>query len=330
MPISGSGMKIRHWSITNGSGLHRVAESMVKAEAELGLDSVLVNSQDASQWVGVEDADVHVVHSHLPPMVSRRRDSRIVWVGHGTPDHSYQSAVEEAERGLYGHSDPLMLAEHWLKVADARVTFWDRHKWIYDQMLTKGARPTDCIPMGVDKSFWCPGPSAGAFSGSPSLLYAENPHYIKWAYDLLTALPTIQRDHPGLMLHALYQVRDQHRVQMPWFNQLGASFFTHYSSSTFQPDGLRNAFRSTDYTVGLVRYGDLNRLSMEANATGAKTISYRGNPYAMFWVEEGDQREIAKQISAILAGQVEPRCQLPVPDVKEMAEAMVNVYRAIG
>ena len=323
-------MKVVHWSITNGSGLHRVAESLAKAESAAGLDSTLVDSRDASTWVGVADADVHVVHSHLPPTVTRRKDSRIVWVGHGTPDHCYQSAVEEAERGAYGHSDPLMLAEYWLKVSDARVTFWDRHAWIYDQMLTKGARPTDVVPMGVDTSFWCPGDSAGAFSGSPSLLYAENPHYIKWAYDLLTALPTIQQSHPGLMLHALYQVRDQHRVQMPWFNQLGASFFTHYSSSIFQPDGLRNAFRSTDYTVGLVRYGDLNRLSMEANACGAKTISYKGNPYSMFHVEEGDQREIAKQITAILSGEVEPRDRPKVPDIKETADAMLTIYRDIA
>jgi hypothetical protein len=117
---------------------------------------------------------------------------------------------------------------------------------------------------------------------------------------------------------------------MPWFNQLGASFFTHYSSSIFQPDGLRNAFRSTDYTVGLVRYGDLNRLSMEANACGAKTISYKGNPYSMYHVEEGDQREIAKQIAAILAGEVEPRAQTPVADVSETAKAFLGVYEAIS
>ena len=115
-------MKVVHWSIVNGSGLHRVAESLAKAESAAGLDSTLVDSRDASTWVGVADADVHVVHSHLPPTVTLRKDSRIVWVGHGTPDHCYQSAVEEAERGAYGHSDPLMLAEYWLKVLEFGVS----------------------------------------------------------------------------------------------------------------------------------------------------------------------------------------------------------------
>lgn len=320
-------MKVRHWSLQNGSGLHRVAESLALAEAALGCDSLLVDSRDVATWGGVEDADVHVVHSHLPPTVTRRRDSRIVWVGHGTPDHCYQSSIEESERGGYGHSDSAMLTQHWLKVADAKVTFWDRHAWIYDQMLTKGARRTDVVPMGVDTAFWKLGASAGKFAGEPSLFYAENPHYIKWAYDFFTCIPAIAEVHKGMMAHLIYQVRDHHRVQFPWMHQLGASFNSHVSAATYDKAWLRNAFQSTDYTVGLVRYGDLNHLSMEANAAGAKTISYAGNPYAMYWVSEGDQREMARQFNAILAGEVEPRDRPPVPDIAEMAQAFLTIYR---
>ena len=323
-------MKVRHWSLTNGSGLHRVAESLALAETALGVDSTLVDSRDMATWTGVADADVHVVHSHLPPTVTRRKDSRIVWVGHGTPDHCYQSSIEEAEHGGYGHSDTAMLTQHWLKTADAKVTFWDRHKWIYDQMLTKGARPADLVPMGVDTAFWKLGASAGKFSGEPSLFYAENPHYIKWAYDFFTCIPTIAATHTGMMAHMVYQVRDHHRVQFPWMHQIGASFNSHVSAATYDKAWLRNAFQSTDYTVGLVRYGDLNHLSLEANAAGAKTISYTGNPHAMYWVPEGDQRDIAKALIAILAGEVEPRVQTPVPDVTETAEAFLNIYKAIG
>lgn len=323
-------MIIKHLSLTNGSGLHRVAESLAKAEAGMGLDSVLV---DTGLPIGDEhlDADVFVVHSHFPPIAQAKRkaSSRIVWVGHGTPDHVYQSSVEAAEHGAYGHADPLMLMQHWLKTADARVTFWDRHKWVYDQMLTTGARPTDVVPMGVDTAFWKEGVTRGKFAGEPSLFYAENPHYIKWAYDLVTAMPTIAKAHPGVMLHSIYQVKDHHRALFPWANALGAAFHSHLFPGTFDKEGLRNAFQSTDYVVGLVRYGDLNHLSMEANAAGAKTISYAGNPYAMFWVPEGDQREIAKAMTAILAGDVEPRQQTPVPDVTDMARAMTTIYSEI-
>jgi hypothetical protein len=249
-----------------------------------------------------------------------------VWVGHGTPDHVYQSSVEEAEHGSYGHSDPLMLLQHWLKSADARVTFWDRHKWLYDQMLTTGARPCDVVPMGVDLAFWKEGVTAGKYAGEPSIFYAENPHYIKWAYDILTALPTIAKDNPGVMFHSIYQVKDHHRALFPWINAIGAAFHSHVFPGTFDKVGLRNAFQSTDYVMGLVRYGDLNHLSMEANAAGAKTISYHGNPHAMYWIREGDQREIAREVSAILRGEVEPRQQTPVPDVAETAAAFRRIY----
>lgn len=322
-------MQVVHSSLTNGSGLHRVAESLAVAESALGLESRLVDSRDASTWGDTSDADVFVVHSHLPPTMPRKRDARVVWVGHGTPDHCYQSSVEDAERGGYGHSDSAMLMLHWLKTADARVTFWGRHKWLYDQMLTRGARPTDLVPMGVDRAFWQQGATAGKFAGEPSLFYAENPHYIKWAYDFFTCIPTIAEAHKGMMAHLVYQVRDHHRVQFPWMHALGASFNSHVSPATYDKAWLRNAFQSCDYTVGLVRYGDLNHLSLEANAAGAKTISYAGNPHAMWWVPEGDQREIAKALIAILAGDVPPRDQTPVPDVTDMAQAFITIYEDI-
>jgi hypothetical protein len=97
----------------------------------------------------------------------------------------------------------------------------------------------------------------------------------------------------------------------------------------FDKEGLRNAFRSTDYTLGLVRYGDINHLSLQAAAAGAKTISYRGNPYASFWLTEGDQREMTQELLAILRGDVEPRAIPPIPDVSDTAKAMSRIYSEI-
>lgn len=324
-------MRVAHWTITNGSGMHRVAEALTIAETKLGITSILANPQDPTTWEAAFDADVHIVHTHFPPKLNYlRKKAKLVWVGHGTPDHTYQSAVEEAEHGGYGHSDPLMLMQHWLKTADARVTFWPRHKWIYDQTLSAGARPTDLVPMGVDLEFWKQGETVGKFSGEPSIFTGENPHYIKWVYDLMTALPTIAQRHPGIMHHAVYQVKDHHRALFPWFNQMGATFHTLVTPGVYPHEWLRNAFKSVDYQVGLVRYGDLNHLSLQANAAGCKTISYVGNEHADFWVPEGDQRDIARVIGDILAGEVEPRKKTPVPDLSVMAGKMIDVYKGIA
>ena len=312
--------------------MHRVAESMALAETALGLDSRLADPTKPDEWAAHVDADVHVIHTHLPNRMRKMatKPLRLVWVGHGTPDHVFQSACEEFEHGGYGHGDPIALTMHWIKEAHARVTFWPRHAWIYDQMLSTGARKTDVIPMGVDLSFWADGgATAGKFAGEPSMFTAENPHYIKWPYDLLTAWPTVAREFVEAKLHAVYLPRDMHRAFFPWFNQLGASFDSYISPGVFDRTFLRNAFRSTDYTVGLVRYGDLNHLSMQANAAGATTISYPGNEYADHWIPEGDQRVIAAELIAIVKGEREKRQKTPVPDIAETAKAMQTLYGEI-
>lgn len=330
-PAAGS-LIVRHWTITNGSGMHRVAESLALAETALGLDSALVDPTLPDTWDSAKHADVHVCHTHIPTQMKQRatKPFRQVWVGHGTPDHVFENSIEEIARGGYGHGDGVMLLMHWLREADARVTFWPRHKSIYDRMLTKGARPTDCIPLGVDLAFWNDGEkSAGKFAGEPSVFTAENPHRIKWPYDLFNAWPDITDEFPDARLHAIYVARDMHRAVFPWIDANGTAFTSYISPAVYPKEWLRNAFRSTDFFCGLVRYGDHNHLSMQACAAGANTISYRGNPYAKYWITEGSHVEMAQELIAILAGQVTPRIPDPCPDIRATAEAMARVYREI-
>lgn len=325
-------LRIAHWTITNGSGMHRVAESLAKAETALGLDSVLVDPTLPETWKDVEDADVHVCHTHIPTEIEARatRPYRRVWVGHGTPDHVFENTIEEVARGAYGHGDGVMLMQYWLREADAKVTFWPRHKSIYDRMLTRGARKTDCIPLGVDLDFWKAGAtSEGKFAGIPSVFTCENPHRIKWPYDLFNAWPDITDVLPAARLHATYVARDMHRAVFPWINANGTAFTSYISPAVYQWEWLRNAFRSTDFFCGLVRYGDLNHLSQQANAAGAKTISYTGNPHSDYWIAEGSHTEMAKELLEIFKGDRAPRLKEQVPDISATAQAMADVYRSI-
>lgn len=324
-------MKVCHWSLTNGSGMHRVAESIANAEKAMGLDSSVVDCQVESEaWKQAIDADIHVAHTHVPNVVRKtlKPGHKIVWVAHGTPDHVFQSSVEAGLGAPYGHGDAMMLMQYWLRNADARVTFWPRHQWIYQRMVDRGTQ-VHCIPLGVDKAFWSAGVSRGKYEGTPSLFTAENPHYIKWPYDLFTLWPDVFDQLDGAKLHAIYVPRDMHRWIFPWINANGCAYGSHISPITFPHDELRNVFKSIDFFIGLVRYGDFNQLSMQANASGAKTISYAGNPYSDFWITEGDQRVMASELTAILKGQVAPRTKLPVPDLADTASAMLYIYESI-
>lgn len=324
-------MRVVHWSLKNNSGMHRVAESIAKAEVAAGLDSTNVDcSVKSEEWDKALDADVHVVHTHFPQELRKkvRKPLKIVWVAHGTPDHVFQGAIEAGAGAPYGHSDPFMLMQHWLKTADARVTFWPRHQWIYERMVPKESK-IHCVPLGVDRAFWSGGASRGKYAGSPSVLTAENPHWMKWPYDLYIAWPEIFDALDGACLHSIYMPRDMHRWVFPLVNANGTAYSSHISPITFAHEELRNVFKSVDFYCGLVRYGDLNQISLQANAGGATTISYAGNAHSDYWVTEGDQRTMAKELTAILKGEVPKREKTPVPDISETAAAFTSIYESI-
>jgi len=321
-------VRIAHWTEHIGSGMSRVAEDMAAQERLFGLDShvfspFLAVGDDARQ------ADIHVIHQHLPDEFHGER-FRKVYVTHGTPEHVFQSSVEAGLNIGYGASDPFMIAQYWLKAADAVITFWPRIQAIWQDLCQK-PKQVDLVPMGIDLDFWRDGQSRGKYAGAPSVFSAENCHYIKWPLDLVIMWPWVVAQVPAARLHLAYIPRDQHRWWFPWMHANGCAFKSYISGGALSWPDLRNAFQSTDYYLGLVRYGDFDRVCLEARAAGAKVISWAGNDYAHYWLHEGDQRDQARELAAILKGEIDPRDVKDVPHRKDMAEAMIEIYqRVIG
>lgn len=326
-------MKVVHWTMFNRSGMNRVAETLCEAEKALGLDSYLANPQnsDISTFDHLLDADVHVSHTHFPDEFAKKitKPYKLVWVAHGTPENVFMQSVENGTWQKHGCGDGLMLHQHWLSVADACVTFWPRHQAIWQSMAGKHQK-VHCIPLGVDKTFWKPMTSRGHFAGNPAIGTWENCHTIKWPYDLIIAWPWVYpKLSPSPSLHVLYLPNDVHRWFFPLANSNGAAYASHMSSIVYDHENLRNAYNSIDFYIGLVRYGDFNRVSLEANACGCKTVSYAGNPHSDYWVTEGDQRILADQLIDIFSGKAIPRQKTPVPDAAETATAMKSIYESL-
>lgn len=328
-------MKIAHFSLCNGSGMHAVAKSMVESEVTLGLDSILINIETDVNWNQALDADVHVSHTHIPVIYRGKayqkqlmKPFRLVGYFHGTPNHVYMGSVQAGENGAYGHSNSLMIMMHDLKRSHARVTSWERHAAIYRTMVQPNT-PIHVVPLGLDLDFWKAGESRGKYQGNPSVWYGENSHEIKWIFPLLVMWPWICEEVSDAVLHGCYIPQDQHRWVFPFATTNGAYYKAHLGSWTYPHDELRRVLKSVDFVLGLVEKGDFNRLSLEANATGAKTISYAGNPYSDFHLHEGDERNTAKELIAIFNGDIEPRDKTPVPSLDDMGRAMVKVYESI-
>lgn len=313
----------------NGSGMNNVAQSICDAEKKLGLDSHIANPfVENIEWDKYLDADIHVDHTNVPEKFRKRitKDYKVVYVAHGTPEHVFQTAVEAVEVKQWGMSDSFMLMQYGLKKSDATVTFWPRHAAIYQSMVDKNTK-IHCVPLGVDKTFWKPQVSRGKCAGEPSVFSCENCHYIKWPLDLLILWPWVHpKVNPNPSLHVLYLPFDMHRWFFPLANSNGAAYGSHLTSVTLGHADLVNTFNSIDFQIGLVRYGDFNRVSLEANACGATSISYRGNPYADYWLTEGDQRVMAAELIDILNGKTEKRKKDVVPDITETATAMKALY----
>ncbi len=320
-------MKIAHWTLKNGSGMHRVAEDISTAERALGYDSICQKSDVSEDWEGGMGADVHVCHSHVPESV-QAKGGKIVWVGHGTPEHCFENSVVDGTKLGYGASDCMALIYHWMKNADALVTFWGRHQKIWKSLCDKSTK-VHCLPLGVNKEFWKPVGSNGKYAGDPSIFTAENCHTIKWPLDLILSWPTVMSEYPDARLHINYLPYNQHRFWFPLLSHTGALITTFASPDILAHENLRNAFCSVDYYIGLVRYGDYNRICLEAKASGAKVISYYGNPYADYWIPEGSHELLALKLREIIRGDVIPRDTMQVPDISETAKGMIKIYEGL-
>lgn len=328
-------MKVAHYTAYNASGMNRVAESCVKAEREIGVDSHLLNIHQSNDWSVAHDADIHVAHTHFPDTHNGKsfrrmltKPAKIVTVFHGTPEFVMRDTIGQGRHGArHGMGDGIMMMLYWLGAADARVTFWPRHQAIYQTLVDKGTE-VHCVPLGVDHDFWKKGERTNEFPGAPSLWTGENPHVIKDPLDLILLWPWVYPQLDNASLHVCYLAENLHRYFAPIIDRNAAGYGMHWSAFTFAHNRLRSVFKSIDYFIGLVRYGDHNRLSLEANAAGATTISYRGNPYSDFWITEGDQRSMAFELLQILRGDVAPREKSPVPDSKDTAAAMLAIYES--
>lgn len=322
--------KIVHFALSNGSGLNRVATTMVEEEKRLGLDSFLCyTDQPLTKVEGLVlpeseslDADIGIAHSHLPENFK----GKTIFIPHGTPEHCFQVGIEQHTLQGYTAGDPMMLSYHRLAHSDITVTFWPRHQYIWQSLNPKA--DVRCIPLGVDKRFWQPVPIPGKWTGNPSVFSCENSHSIKWPLDLVLAFPLIM-ERTTAVLHLHYIPHNQHRFWYPLMQANGTLYKSYSSGGYFDSNQLRINFSSADFYVSPVRYGDFNCTMLEAKASGCKVISFRGNPYADFWVSEGDQREMAASFIEIFNGKTEPRVPLPIPSSEETTAAMAEIYKEL-
>ncbi len=319
-------MRVAHWTFLNGSGLSDLAISISKTESRLGIESVVCNTNAPDTWVGADDVDVHVIHSHIPDSVLFSTKRSIVAVQHGAPEHVFEESVRAGLTGTYGVGDSLALMGNYLRRADAVVTFWPRQEFIFKRM---SSAPVFCIPLGIDTKYWMPVAKQKLLAGSPAILTSENCHACKWPIDLMFMWPYIVEHIPTARAHFTNVPYDQHRWWIPLAYMTTAMYTIYISPAKFSHDQLKQYVCAADYYYSPVEYGDYNMMSLQARSLGTPVISYSGNIFADYWIKEGDQREQADELLDILQGKREPREVGPIPDIEETAGRMLDIYRSL-
>jgi len=336
-------MKIVHAVQQNNSGMHRLAQNCVEGEKRLGIDSMLIDCHEMGQWMlpQVVNADLYVNHSAFPKdarmLIERAQGKRAktVFVSHGIPEYTMELSIASYEANAknphaYAFDDYWAALRYWLKESDATVVFSERQQAIYQTFV--GRNDTiDCVPMGIDRAFWETEVPTEGLIGSPVVWMSENQNRVKWALDVLTAWPWVVEQCPEIHLHCHWMPLDFHRFFIDLANTNGASYHATLSSLHFSHERLRNLWKAVHFILSPTRYGDNTLVVMEANAAGVPVVTYPGNAYADYWIQEGDQRKMAKELVAIFKGEVTPREKLPAPDLMDMSREMVAVYaRVLG
>lgn len=318
-------MKISHWTFHNGSGLSNVAEEMSAGDRLMGLDSVVCDTEHPETWDQGMDADIFVVHSHVPDKISFDKSKKIILIPHGSPEHVFEISVRQGIDGGYAPGDSFALIAYFLRRANAICTFWPRHVFIWQTMTD---RPVYGIPMGIDPLFWAK-QEVPPLAGNPAIFTCENAHNVKWPLDMFLLWPYLMERFPDARLHATNIPTDQHRWWWP-LSYMNTSRYTAFMTAMrFDHPTLRNYLSAAMYYYSPVRYGDFNRICLEASSCGCKVISHEGNSYAHYWIHEGDQRKQLDDLTEILSGNVEPREAAPVSTTLDMAEAMLQVYERV-
>lgn len=316
--------------------MHHVAASMARAELAQGVEARLVDPFDPAQqgWDLTLDADIHVSHTNIPERIgahvfqqSCTKPYRWVFPIHGTPEHVFESSIQDASTN--GYNTGVSYAQHqWgMQNADAIMTFVPRHQWLY-QIGTDKHTIVDLIPMGIDTHFWTGGASPGKYAGLPSFFSCENQHAFKWGIYLMRMWSRVREGLPSAVLHVANLPTNIQRFADMLVARYGARGVVAGSWRYDHPQ-LRDIMRSMDFYVSPVRYGDVNRACLEASAAGLRVISYPGNDYADYWMHEGDDRLTARDLIEIGKGEIAPRSKTPVPTEADMARAAINVYERV-
>ena len=302
------------------SGLYETTRELCLGEIQFGHKAVLIDTSwinngsapttykydrgvDIAPPDWAKDADVHVLHSQIPPYLLGTKPSILCL--HGAPEYVFYSQLFEHEKGDGGHTTLINYSKN--PCFKRFVTFWPRHAEYWK------------IVYGDDKVVVCPPPcnlsdykpdgpkyDFGNQNGEPNIGYCDNwrPTFFKDPFQIMAGVRAYWKQNRTAKLQ-VFGIPSENIRMKDW----GGTWDKHILAIKRQGDfigvlhelyhSMAEAYRAIDVLVTAT--ADASRVLRECLACGTPVVAPIGCEFTKYTCNIGDSEEVAKTIARAVA-----------------------------
>ena len=282
-----------------GSGLYESTRELIMAQNKIGgLDSGIVDTLDVNggkidrgleskSWDWAENADIFVMHSHVPKFLEKDVDAPIVMILHGTPEDCIYSELYMKDQFPYS---TLLMYRKNKKKYKMYVTMWERDLDFW-KPLFEGVR---YVPAGVDLDVYKPEGMRIDFPGDPSIIFCDTWRNFKLPFACAYGVRKYYDTNPNLKFH-VFDAPVNERQNAFWRTLFGVSGFKKFVGEFgHKVKNIERLYRGSDMLVTGVHSGP-SRVIREATACGL-TVVAGGVAELEFNAHPNKPSEYAKQL----------------------------------
>jgi len=349
-------MKIAHFVFygPKRSGLYETTRELCKGEMDLGHDARLIDTSWCQEKTprpdiskldrGVEvapvdwgfEADVHVLHSMIPPELYGKKP--IVVVCHGAPEYVFYSELLLNKEGDRGFSTLLAYGREPDKV-NKFVTMWPRHLPFWRAVF--GDKRVEYVPACADFQDYKPEGPLHPFKmdGCPNIGFCDTwrPTFFKDPYQIIVGVREYWKRAPEARLQ-MFAIPSGAKRDVVWDryikaiqaqgNFLGEIWELHPKMDT--------VFRALDMIVTTTV--DASRVIRECLACGTPVIAPTGCPYTDYTADLGNPAAVADCIQRCMedlerdAEEVKQKCTETARkhfSLADTAERLIKIYEDV-
>lgn len=313
-------MKISHF-VKYGprrAGMYETARELCEAECALGHEAKLVDTS----WIEAEqsppttfkydrgvdvatvewaaEADVHVLHSRVPPQIYGKKP--VVMVLHGAPEYLFYSQVFRRKEGDGSHTTILTYGND--ERIKAFVTLWERHVSYWKAIL--GDDRVHLVPPIVNRKDYSPEgekeelKDVGAFN--IGFCDTWRPTFYKEPFQVLPGIREFWKRQGDVKFHIfgiptekkrarIYgNVWDKHILALERQGDYIGSIWELHSS-------MEKVYRALDVVVTMAV--DENRIVRETLATGKPLVAPLGNKYTPYACQIDHPLRVAETLERV-------------------------------